>query len=534
MNPVPHNLRHLEALFDQLNVDSRGQLLGESSSFYLSSKPVLPVLPPDLSSPKPDQALQLPRSGATTVVSSPLLSQPASATPSASQTSSPGPCFSPASPPQSLNHVSACREPEYPIVAHSIAVMSQFPPPRLARELIVIYLDKINRFVPLIPTTLLDEYDAGIPQSPFLLLAIFAIASKYSPDPLCRSDPLRAQSAGENYCKTACRLIDEFLDCPRLSTIQGLFLLGKHLEESKNPNVYTKSYVYVGMAFRMAISMGLNRNCSGWGLDPTQVEYRNRTWWYLYVYDRRQGSSYGRPFQIQDQDCMADKPKPDPLARDPDQDKEVVEHFLNVIHLSILLGRVVNTFYPVNTSGSNFHCSSKNVYGHAGGRAQVVDMLTSTGSSSTSTGSRKRTKTASRPKAKPLDQLSGPEGINASDANASGNAAAQASLHAHREMVIRQYIANQRQDAVVAELDKELTEWVQALPPQYQWSNLEKTPNAFGGKFDQRHSEYCCDCRATRSTAFFPKNVDTQNECSLNTRYPTWTLLRRVDPTPPS
>ncbi|KAI8606170.1 transcription factor domain-containing protein, partial [Dissophora ornata] len=154
----------------------------------------------------------------------------------------------------------------------------------------------------------LEEYDTGVPQSPLLLLAIFSIASKYSTDPMCRSDPTRAQTAGENYCKTACRLVEEFLDRPRLSTVQGLFLLGKHLEETKNQTFLTKSFMYIGMAVRMALDMGLNRDCSGWGLGPPQVEYRNRTWWCLYVLDRAQGSINGRPFLIQDHDCAAGKP----------------------------------------------------------------------------------------------------------------------------------------------------------------------------------------------------------------------------------
>ncbi|KAI7816065.1 fungal-specific transcription factor domain-containing protein, partial [Gamsiella multidivaricata] len=111
---------------------------------------------------------------------------------------------------------------------------------------------------------------------------------------------------------------------------------------SRDQGVLTKSYMYFGMAVRMAVDMGLNRNCSGWGLNPIQVEYRNRTWWYLYVYDRVQGSSYGRPYLIQDQDCGAEKPKPDPLARNPAQDQEDVEHMVNLIHLSALLGRVMN------------------------------------------------------------------------------------------------------------------------------------------------------------------------------------------------
>ncbi|KAG0222135.1 hypothetical protein BGX31_009322, partial [Mortierella sp. GBA43] len=545
MNPVPPPLRHLEALFDHYNVDSKGHFLGESSSFYLSHKPLLPVLLPADSNSSASGAASAPStepSAPTAEPNHPSRPSPLRHASSSQASPPPEPYMGPGVPlADSAVHASATdgldrsriyRELRYPVMEPSIQMaMSQFPPPRLARELIVVYLSKINRFMPLVPTVFLDEYDAGVPQSPFLLLAIFAIASKYSSDPRCRSDPLRAQTAGEGYCKAACRLVDEFLDCPRLSTVQGLFLLGKHLEETKNQAMNTKSFIYIGMAIRMAMAMGLNRNCSGWGLEGStqQGEYRNRTWWYLYVYDRMQGACYGRPFLIHDQDCGADKPKPDPLARNPDQDKVNVEHFVHLVHLSTLLGRVVNTFYPANTSGSNFYCNSKAGHGHAGDCAQVANMLAASGvdaaaaaaaaAASASAGSRKRTKTASRPKSKALDPLSaaaavGLEGAAMSEANGSGtttstttttmtttmpststttttttSSSTQGTMGSSRmsmgsplqqDMLMRQYIANQKQDAIVAELDKELTEWVQALPPHLQWDTLQATHNVFG------------------------------------------------------
>ncbi|CAO3567014.1 unnamed protein product [Mortierella alpina] len=367
---------------------------------------------------------------------------------------------------------------EFPVVAQSTTVLAQFPPRRLARELIVLYLTKANRFMPIIPTLFLEEYDAGVLQSPLLLLSIFAIASKYSSDPMCRSDMTRAQTAGETYCKTACRLVDEFLDCPRLSTVQGLFLLGKHLEESKNQKLATKAFMYVGMAIRMAMDMGLNRNTTAWGLDPVQIEYRNRTWWYLYVYDRAQGSMYGRPYMIQDLDCAAEKPKPDPLAKKAAQDQVDVEHLLNLIHLSTLLGRVMNAFYPANTTGSNFYSSSRGLLGRVVFGDAGADPAAS--SSSTAAGNRKRSKTASKTRSKDNDDAAG-------DIGSAGGAKSVSAAQAQTEMLTRQHLANQKQDAVVAELDKELTDWVQALPVHFQWDTLRSEPNVYA---DILHSMY--------------------------------------------
>ncbi|KAG0327794.1 hypothetical protein BG000_000797 [Podila horticola] len=470
MNPIPLHLRHLEALFDHYNVGGRGHFLGESTAFYLSSHPKLPLLPPQGSSP-PTQDSSItdqPHSSSTNSNGSPARSEPQLSSPRNDDDSTdPSPLTlttDPGTHSGGTANAQAYHDPDFPAVANSQAVLSQFPPPALARELIVLFLSKPNRFMPIIPTLFLEEYDAGIPQSPFLLLAIFAITSKYSSDPMHRSDATRAQTAGESYCRTACRLVDEFLDCPRLSTVQGLFLLGKHLEESKNQNVYTKSFMYIGMAVRMAMDMGLNRSCTGWGLEPIQMEYRNRTWWYLYVYDRAQSSCYGRPYLIQDHDCGASKPQPDPLAKNVEQDQADVEHLLHLIQLSTLLGRVITNFYPSNPSVCNFYSSKRF-------RNSPEDSAID----GKSTSGRKRPKTTnSKNKARDLDES--PSGFDAT----LGSSSTLSEQDHHKEMLARQQLANQKQDELVIELDKELTEWVQGLPVHLQWNTLQEKPSAFG------------------------------------------------------
>ncbi|KAF9203256.1 hypothetical protein BGZ49_006624, partial [Haplosporangium sp. Z 27] len=581
MNPIPQNLRHLEALFDHYNVDAKGHFLGESSSFCLNCKPALPLLsttsdviattttaassiadasilhnnlsnsPHSTLSTTPALGLHPSISGQgrsnkstreapsisasdnnytstlnssshdgnvlSTQSISDIISDVSSSLPRVHL--NPGPRLSQGTPtsdsttnksllqsspvkktvnsPSTVN-ATVYGDPDFPVVAQSNAVLSQFPKPNLARELIELFLAKVNRFVPIVPTLFLDEYDAGVPQSPLLLLAIFSIASKYSSDPMCRSDPLRAQTAGETYCKAACRLVDEFMDSPRLSTVQALFLLGKHLEESKNQGVFTKSFMYIGMAVRMAMDMGLNRNCSGWGLDPIMVEYRNRTWWFLYVYDRAQSSCYGRPYLIQDQDCGADKPKPDPSSRDPEQDLMDLELFTNAIPIFTVLGRVMSNFYPTNTSGSNFNYSIHKAYNidslKRGGGNEAVDsgasfLELSSSATTTAQGPRKKFRTTGKSRPKLNDQDMSQESLFGGDDNnlTPGPGPGTGSMsdpiarsQAHQEMLARQFIANQKQDAIVAELDKDLTEWVQALPTHLQWNALETKPNVYG------------------------------------------------------
>jgi hypothetical protein len=84
------------------------------------------------------------------------------------------------------------------------------------------------------------------------------------------------------YLKAKLLLPDVITQCS-LEGIQVCFLTALFLLPSNSTDL---SYVYHGMAMKMAIASGLHRKTSGGDLDPIVIEVRNRLWWSLYVSER--------------------------------------------------------------------------------------------------------------------------------------------------------------------------------------------------------------------------------------------------------
>ncbi|KAJ5612215.1 hypothetical protein N7510_005409 [Penicillium lagena] len=107
------------------------------------------------------------------------------------------------------------------------------------------------------------------------------------------------------YLKAKFLLPDIITQCT-LEGIQVCFLTALFLLPSNSTDL---SYVYHGMAMKMAIASGLHRKTSGGDLDPIDIEVRNRLWWSLYVSERRLSIILDRPETIKEEDI--DTPFPD-------------------------------------------------------------------------------------------------------------------------------------------------------------------------------------------------------------------------------
>ncbi|CAG8802156.1 34821_t:CDS:2, partial [Racocetra persica] len=136
--------------------------------------------------------------------------------------------------------------------------------------------------------------------SPFLILAMCAVSARYSDHPNIRREP--PYLAGEPYATQASKFILESLDIGCIEHVQAFLLLALYGFGSANG---AKTYTYVGMAIRMAHSLGLHR------VDETTSnsspdnklsedafitkEIKRRTFWTCFVFDR--------PSLIQEEDC---------------------------------------------------------------------------------------------------------------------------------------------------------------------------------------------------------------------------------------
>ncbi|CAO3644668.1 unnamed protein product [Mucor fragilis] len=234
----------------------------------------------------------------------------------------------------------------------------ELPPKDLSEHLIRLYFKHFYPFLPLFYKRQLFstlDHPAMEPVAPLLLNAIYAVASRISPDVRVRSDPASPDTAGDVFFERAEKLLDESYDTPSISTVQALVLLASHQHGAMKS---ARAWLYSGMAFRMAQDLGLHRNCDHWNIPPEECERRKRVFWCCYVVDRLASAMYGRASTFEERDC--DVPFPtvddDDLIREDDPNSTVqqpsfrlLEGFTNLIKICDILGHVLKNIYYVRS-----------------------------------------------------------------------------------------------------------------------------------------------------------------------------------------
>lgn len=123
--------------------------------------------------------------------------------------------------------------------------------------------------------------------TPLLLNAILALASRYSDRVELRTDPGDANTAGSVFAAQAKTMLHYEYDAPTTSTVQATALLGLFWAAVDREGL---GFMYIGMASRMAMNLGLHSDISAYaasGLVPEEdVEVRNIAFWGVYVLDK--------------------------------------------------------------------------------------------------------------------------------------------------------------------------------------------------------------------------------------------------------
>jgi hypothetical protein len=119
------------------------------------------------------------------------------------------------------------------------------PPKDLSEHLIKLYF---THFYPLLPMfykrRLVSSFTPLEPISPLLLNAIYAVASRVTPDERVRSDTSSPDTAGDVFFERAKCLLDDYYDTPRISTVQALLLMSIHQMGAMKP---ARAWLYSGM-----------------------------------------------------------------------------------------------------------------------------------------------------------------------------------------------------------------------------------------------------------------------------------------------
>ncbi|CAG8484055.1 9397_t:CDS:2 [Ambispora leptoticha] len=152
--------------------------------------------------------------------------------------------------------------------------------------------------------------------SPFLIFALCAASARFSDRPGIIRTP--RSEAGEEYAEFASEMILDSFDEPTVEHCQALLLMAWHHYGCKRG---PRSWMYVGLAIRMAQELGLHKEFEGPALGSSQKidseaafidrEVRRRTFWSCFVVDRFAACALGRPALIDEADIEIRLPIPD-------------------------------------------------------------------------------------------------------------------------------------------------------------------------------------------------------------------------------
>ncbi|KAJ4109666.1 hypothetical protein NW768_012102 [Fusarium equiseti] len=261
------------------------------------------------------------------------------------------------------------RHLEYGLLKHSsIAEV----PTELAMHLLNLHWDRQHHTFLLTyrPAVMRDLQCSGQYCSTFMLNAIFACCSKFSPRPEVRADPDDPSSAGLHFFNRCDELLakDSLLMRPHITTIIGLLLLGSTYNARGETS---KGWLYTGYALRMVYDLGLHLDPKQITDDPEEIEIKRRVFWGAFVCDKLQSLYMGRPVAINLCDSRVSREFLDlyeetepyhlPATATPDLPKGLstaiprysVSTFQQLCLLSKIMTTITNRFYVVGATFSN-------------------------------------------------------------------------------------------------------------------------------------------------------------------------------------
>ncbi|KAK7432268.1 hypothetical protein QQZ08_001213 [Neonectria magnoliae] len=209
----------------------------------------------------------------------------------------------------------------------------------------------------------LDLYvnKAGRFCTPLLLTAMLALASRYSSGLELRTDPNDANTAGDIVAAQGKAMLQFEYDPPTTSTVQATALLGLFWASIDNEGL---GFMYIGMASRMAMNLGLQSDCTSYAskglVSEEDVEARNVAFWGIYVLDKLYCLGMGRPASIQEYNITTRKLKiqdrPISLLSEeqtrisqPWPTSHITENAMRTCELLIITSEVIDQLYKTRS-----------------------------------------------------------------------------------------------------------------------------------------------------------------------------------------
>lgn len=135
------------------------------------------------------------------------------------------------------------------------------------------------------------------------VLLVFALGQMYSVNQWIGNDG----PPGFAYFKHALKFLPDVHEDSSILFIEVLCYVGYYMQTLNRRDA---AYLYLGIAIRMAISLGLHQEVTDQELDASERERRRRVWWSTYSLERILSVTSGHPISIQDDDIEVLPPGP--------------------------------------------------------------------------------------------------------------------------------------------------------------------------------------------------------------------------------
>ncbi|GME22637.1 C6 transcription factor [Neofusicoccum parvum] len=158
-----------------------------------------------------------------------------------------------------------------------------------------------------------------------------------------------------DYFMQALQFMPEIHDEGSVLFVEVLSLVGYFMQ---NLNRRDAAFLYIGLALRMAISLGLHQEIMDPDMDEATREHRRRLWWSVYSMDRILCAKSGNPITILDEDIGVLPPSR--LPHEPEVGSATV--LLHYTELSRILGKIMKGIYRKSPkTGSSLVTSVYNI-----------------------------------------------------------------------------------------------------------------------------------------------------------------------------
>ncbi|KAI8390178.1 fungal-specific transcription factor domain-containing protein [Blakeslea trispora] len=212
----------------------------------------------------------------------------------------------------------------------------EMPSSDVQLQMIELFFEKRYCTTPIIPKKLFYDqlHQKGPMITPLLLNAIYCDVSSFASASDLPDVPKPAV-----FFNRAKKLLDDFLDRPRVSTVIALSLLSRYEPRpSKSKSMatqYSRTWMYSGMAFRMCLELGLNIDTpkSRGILSEEEIELRRRIFWFCYCLDKQQSLEKERTWSLSSNIVKTHLPSILPNDRHDQENKHTIMYFQQLIKL---------------------------------------------------------------------------------------------------------------------------------------------------------------------------------------------------------